>query len=60
MNTLLTLLQRLLPTIESQRDRDEAFLAEAVDIHDLERRMRQIDERGRNRNAGISVGLYAR
>ncbi|MFY9511380.1 MAG: DUF3563 family protein [Rubrivivax sp.] len=60
MNTLLNLLKNLLPTVESQRERDEAFLAESVDIHDLERRMRVIDDRGRNRNAGIQFGLYAR
>lgn len=60
MNTILTLLKSLLPSIESQAERDEAFLAESVDIHDLERRMRTIDERGRNRANGITFGLYAR
>lgn len=60
MNTILRLLKSLLPNVESQRDRDEAYLAESVDIHDLERRMRSIDERGRNRRGGITFGLYAR
>lgn len=60
MNTIFRFLQSLLPNIESQRDRDEAYLAESVDILDLERRMRSIDERGRNRHGGIIFGLYAR
>ncbi len=60
MTPILQFLKSLLPVVESQRDRDEAYLAESVDIHDLERRMRSIDERGRNRNGGIALGLYAR
>jgi len=60
MSTILNFLKYLLPTIQSQQERDEAFLAESVDIHDLERRMRTIDEHGRNRSAGITFGLYAR
>ena len=60
MTPILQFLKSLLPVAESQRDRDEAYLAESVDIHDLERRMRSIDERGRNRNGGIALGLYAR
>lgn len=60
MTTILNFLKSLLPVIESQRERDEAFLAEALDIQDLECRMRAIDERGRNRNGGITFGLYAR
>lgn len=60
MNTILTFLKSLLPVIESQQERDEAYLAESVDILDLERRMRSIDERGRNRMGGITFGLYAR
>lgn len=60
MTTILNFLKTLLPSIESQQERDEAWLAEAVDIHDLERRMRSIDERGRGRFNGITFGLYAR
>jgi hypothetical protein len=58
MSSLLQLLQSLLPTVESQSERDEAYLAEAIDIHDLERRMRSIEQRGRD--GGIAVGLYTR
>lgn len=60
MTKLLNLLKSLLPAIESQRERDEAYMADAVDIYDLERRMREIDERGRRNWSPIVHGLYAR
>jgi hypothetical protein len=60
MTKLLNLLKSLLPTIESQKERDEAYMADAVDIYDLERRMREIDERGRRNWSPIVHGLYAR
>jgi len=34
-------------------------VADAVDIYDLERRQRILDERGRNPLGGIALGLYA-
>jgi Protein of unknown function (DUF3563) len=60
MTTLLNLLTALLPSIESQRERDEAYMAASVDLHDLERRMREIDARGRGTGSLISAGLYVR
>jgi len=60
MTKLLNLLKSLLPAIESQKERDEAYMADAVDIYDLERRMREIDERGRRNWSPIVHGLYAR
>ena len=60
MSNLLNFLKSLLPTIESQHERDEAYMAQAVDIYDLERRMREIDERGRHGWSPIVHGLYAR
>lgn len=60
MTTLYTFLKTLLPAVESQQERDEAYLAGAVDIYDLERRMRDIDDRGRFAPAAVSVGLYTR
>jgi len=58
---LLQALKSLLPSIESQTERDEAYLAGSVDIYDLERRMREVDERGRSpAAAGIALGLYTR
>ncbi len=60
MSNLLSLLRSVLPTIESQAERDEAYLAAAVDLRDLERRMREIDDRGRAQASPIASGLYVR
>jgi hypothetical protein len=59
MKNLLDLLKSLRPTIESAQDRDAAYLAGAVDICDLERRLRVIDSRGRGAWSPIAHGLYA-
>ena len=47
VSKLLGLIQAMLPEIEPQQSRDQAYLAQSVDIYDLERRMREIDQRGR-------------
>ena len=60
MKTLLSFLKSLLPTLPSPVERDEAYLAQAVDICDLERRVREIDERGRANLPPIARGLHAR
>ena len=60
MSNLLSLLRSVLPTIESQAERDEAYLAAAVDLRDLERRMREIADRGRAQASPIASGLYVR
>ena len=60
MKKLLNLLKSLLPAVESQKERDEAYMAAAVDLYDLERRMREIDERGRRNWSPITHGLYVR
>ena len=60
MSNLFSILRSVLPTIESQADRDEAYLAAAVDLRDLERRMREIDDRGRTDASAIAAGLYVR
>jgi len=58
VSKLLGLFQAILPEFEPQHARDEAYLAESVDIYDLERRMREIDERGRSANdLTFSLGL---
>ena len=59
MNNLLTFLKSLRPTIESPQEREAAYLAGAVDICDLERRLREIDNRGRGAWSPIAHGLYA-
>jgi len=61
MSAVLNFLEFLFPSIQTQRERDDAYLAEAVDIYDLERRMREIDQRGRQFPVnGPSLGLYVR
>jgi hypothetical protein len=59
MSKLFELIKALMPRIEPQHLRDEAYLAESVDIYDLERRMREIDQRGRNASQDLifSLGL---
>jgi len=47
MSSLIALLQSLLPNSRSQQERDEAYLAESIDIYDLERRMRALDQQSR-------------
>jgi hypothetical protein len=60
MSTLLKTLKSLLPSIESQNERDDAYLGASVDIYDLERRMREIEERGRHRAYCHSLSLFGR
>ena len=45
MSKLFGLIQAILPEIEPRQARDEAYLAQSVDIYDLERRMRELDQR---------------
>ena len=56
---LKSLLDLILRT-EPWHDLDEDYLAQSVDIKDLECRMRQLDERGRTTFDGIRFGLYPR
>lgn len=60
MTTIYEFLKSVLPAVESQQERDEAYLAGAIDLHDLERRMRDIDERGRHGPSAAALGLYTR
>jgi Arc/MetJ family transcription regulator len=60
MISLLQLLKSLFPRAEPRPDVDDAFLADAVDIYDLERRQRALDDRSRNPFGGIAFGLHAR
>jgi len=50
---VLALIQSLIPHIQTQAERDQAYLNESVDVYDLERRMREVDDRAR----GVSMGL---
>lgn len=60
MFTLYHLVQSFLDLFRPQRDLDESYLAQATDLCDLERRIRAIDERGRDPASGIALGLYVR
>lgn len=61
MSVFLNFLKSLFPRITSQQERDESYLSQAVDMNDLERRLRDIDMRGRNKfQAGPAIGLYVR
>jgi hypothetical protein len=60
VSKLLGLIQALLPEIEPQRNRDQAYLAQSVDIYDLERRMREIDQRGRSAASDVTFSLGLR
>ena len=60
MSKLFGLIQAILPEIEPQRARDEAYLAESVDIYDLERRMREIDQRSRSAGGDLTFSLGLR
>jgi len=60
VSKLLGLIQAILPEIEAQQDRDQAYLAQSVDIYDLERRMREIDQRGRSTASDLTFSLGLR
>lgn len=60
MSKFLGLLRALLPQIEPQRARDQAYLAQSVDIYDLERRMREIDHRSRTAGGELTFSLGLR
>ena len=54
-------LKRLFTGRPSQQERDEAYLGQSVDIYDLERRMRHLDDRDAGRSASMIPGLnYSR
>jgi len=60
MSSFLNLIESLFFGAPPQRDVDEAYLADSVDMYDLERRMREIDQRGRSPAYGVMLGLYVR
>ena len=45
MHHLIEILKSIVPPMPSQQARDEAYLSEAVDIYDVERRIWEIDHR---------------
>jgi len=59
MSKFIELIKALAPYFKSQEAVDEAYLAEAIDVIDLERRMRVIDGRARNRSRELAFGFTA-
>jgi len=57
MSNFLQLLKILVPFMRSQRERDETYLAEARDGVDLERRIRQIEAKGRHATSEVPFNL---
>ena len=60
LSSALAFLRRMLPSMQSQQEHDDRYLAESVDIYDLERRMREIDLRGRSTPPALPLGLGLR
>ena len=60
MSKLLGLIQAILPEIEPRQARDQAYLAQSVDIYDLERRMRQIEAGTRALTNSGPYGIFMR
>lgn len=46
MSLFTQLIKAIQPMFRSQKDLDDQYLADAVSVYDLERRMRAIDQRG--------------
>jgi hypothetical protein len=57
MSNFLDFLRTLVPFMRSQRERDETYLAEAMDLYDLERRIRQVEAKGRQASGEVPIGL---
>jgi Protein of unknown function (DUF3563) len=57
MSNFVDFLRTLVPGMRSQRERDEGYLAEAMDLYDLERRIRQIEARDREARSDAPLGL---
>jgi hypothetical protein len=45
MSPLFAFIKALFPHIPSQKERDAAYLNDALDIYDVERRMQEIEQR---------------
>jgi len=57
MSTFIELIRAIVRSLDSPHEPDEAYLAAAVDIQDLERRMRAIDSRGRQVPTDVALGV---
>lgn len=60
MYSLLALFRQLFHTSPHDvQDRDEAYLAQAVDMADLERRMRQLDRGVQDHVLPVTGGIFS-
>lgn len=57
MSSFLKLLKALVPFMQSQLERDETYLAEALDLVDLERRVRVLEAKGRHATSDVRSDL---
>jgi len=57
MSMVIQLIKALTLNIRSQNDLDDVYLSESADVYDLERRMREIDQRSRRPTPGLACGL---
>jgi hypothetical protein len=46
--------------IKSLKDINDAYLSDSADVYDLERRMREIDQRSRSASRGLAYRLKLR
>ena len=60
MSKIIGLIKTLLSSSQSRKDRDESYPEESADVHDLERRIRDVDGRSRNSLPGLQYGLGLR
>lgn len=51
MKNLIQLLNAWLPRFQTQQERDEAYIAAAVNLYDLESRIRKVDAARRGKAA---------
>lgn len=54
MSPIVEFIKALVPHIPSQQELDEEYLAESVDVYDVERRIWEIDHR--SDHAGVHAG----
>jgi hypothetical protein len=59
MSNLMEFIKALFPVWQSQRDLDEAYLAESTDVYDLERRMRDLDSDSRQNGKHLTFGIVS-
>ena len=59
MSPFIALIKAFVPQLPSQHERDDQYLAAAVDAADVERRLWEIDHRAPQRgNAGLGGALH--